>query len=86
MPHVLNVLKAENPPANTKQTDEERRQEVLRALQGVKGGVKETETTGMEWGTCHIFACEDDCCVEDDGKNRAQTCWREEHVLVQWDD
>ncbi|KZS94501.1 hypothetical protein SISNIDRAFT_453428 [Sistotremastrum niveocremeum HHB9708] len=86
MPHVLNVLKAEKVKPKTKLTDEERRQEVMRALKGVQGGAKETEATGMEWGTCLIYACEDDCCVEDDGKWQAQTCWREEHVLVQWDD
>lgn len=36
---------------------------------------------GMEWGTCLIFSCAEDCCLPDGVKE----CWREEEVLIQWD-
>ena len=43
-------------------------------------GAKRTgDDGGMGWGTCMIFTCERDC--SDEGKE----AWREEVVLVQWD-
>ena len=35
--------------------------------------------TQIEWGTVMVFSCENDCC-------RDEEAWREEQVLVQWDD
>ena len=82
MPNLINVLKSsKNKGKGTtkkEQTDEERRKEVERLL---KGG--DVERAGMEWGTCLIFSCENDCCVEDG--TQAKSCWREEEVLIQWD-
>lgn len=80
MPNLINVLR----PAweeNTKKkfTDEERRKEVERTLKGTD----KSEKRGMDWGTCMIFSCEKDCCVEN-GKE-AKEAWREEVVYIQWD-
>ncbi|TFK91739.1 hypothetical protein K466DRAFT_582559 [Polyporus arcularius HHB13444] len=81
MPNLINVLK---PPQDNgsaqvkKQTDEERRAEVLKALRG-----QNATGRGMEWGTCMIFSCEKDCAATTPG---AATTWREEYVLVQWDE
>jgi pre-rRNA-processing protein TSR4 len=41
-------------------------------------------TAGMDWGTCLIFSCSKDCCLEN-GKD-AKDCWREEVVLIQQDE
>ncbi|KAH9946508.1 programmed cell death protein 2 [Amylocystis lapponica] len=77
MPNLINVLKAGGvEDASARQTDEERRKAVLEALQRGRAA----ERVGMEWGTCMVFSCEEDCAVE-----RRDT-WREELVLVQWDD
>jgi pre-rRNA-processing protein TSR4 len=42
----------------------------------------------MEWGTCLVFTCENDCCmdVEAGKKRELKECWREEVVLVQWEE
>lgn len=77
MPNLINVLKAPTEDGKAKMSDEERRQEVLRALKGEKVD----DRVGMEWGTCMVFSCEKDC--SEDG---ARGCWREEVVLMQWDD
>ncbi|KAI9068304.1 hypothetical protein FKP32DRAFT_168245 [Trametes sanguinea] len=79
MPNLINVLKE---PAEATQgkklTDEERRAEVLRAVRKESA----SRRRGMEWGTCMIFSCEKDCSAEkEDGSS-----WREEYVLVQWDE
>ncbi|CAE7224635.1 unnamed protein product [Rhizoctonia solani] len=73
MPNILNVLKKLSPKVkqNATEAEEARKQLVAAALSG-KGGV------GMEWGTCMVFACEQDC---DDGRET----WREEEVWVQWE-
>lgn len=44
-----------------------------------------TEEDLMEWGTCLIFTCEKDCC-QLEGAGELKECWREEIVLVQWED
>ena len=82
MPNLINVLKPQSPSSREsqgqkKQTDEERRAEVLRALRGKDGAGRH----GMEWGTCMIFSCEKDCAAAGQPGT-----WREEHVLVQWDE
>ncbi len=80
MPNLINVLKVPGTPEGVKQTtDEERRKEVEKALKG-SGNV---EHAGMEWGTCMVFSCENDCCTEKGAPSKS--CWREEVVLVQWD-
>jgi pre-rRNA-processing protein TSR4 len=78
MPNLINVLREQGKRTN----DGEGR-----------GGVKESQTeeerqkeveralkAGMEWGTCFVFSCGKDCCAE--GENG----WKEEMVLVQWDE
>lgn len=75
MPNLINILRTPTGTAGRKQTDEERRREVEELL---KHG-----QCGMEWGTCLIFSCKKDCCLED-GKD-IRSCWREELVFVQWD-
>ncbi|KZT09899.1 uncharacterized protein LAESUDRAFT_694387 [Laetiporus sulphureus 93-53] len=79
MPNLINVLKTSTAEKDKgkKISDEERRQEVMRVL---KGG-RTADRVGMEWGTCMIFSCERDCSDE-----AAGACWREEVVLVQWED
>ncbi|KAI0691233.1 programmed cell death protein 2 [Cytidiella melzeri] len=80
MPNLINVLKKTGEEKEkTKQSDAERRKEVEKVL---KGGTN-LERAGMEWGTCIVFSCEKDCCVE--AERDVQSCWREEVVLVQWD-
>ena len=75
VPNLINVLKrseeGEDAAKRSKQTDEERRAEVMKALKGESGA-------GMDWGTCMIFSCEKDC-------SEGDKTWREELVLVQWD-
>ncbi|KAG5645715.1 hypothetical protein DXG03_005410 [Asterophora parasitica] len=76
MPNLINVLRRP-PVAKAKQTDEERRKAVEQALKGTGT----TEEGRMEWGTCIVFSCENDCCTEDGKPTRE--AWREEVVLVQ---
>lgn len=82
MPNLINILRSDRSESEKKLTDEERRKAVQTLL---KGG-EAPEKRGMEWGTCMVFSCEEDCCVDDDGKSEIKECWREELVLVQWDD
>ncbi|TBU60893.1 programmed cell death protein 2 [Dichomitus squalens] len=78
MPNLINVLRSGPNDAQATMTDEERRAEVLKVLKGQDAyGRRE-----MEWGTCMIFSCEKDCAVHE----VAGTTWREEYVLVQWDE
>jgi len=77
MPNLINVLRSPEEEKRKKVSDEERRKAVERALKG-EG---KNERQGMEWGTCLIFSCENDCCSGWEDKE----CWREEKVLVQWD-
>ncbi|CUA70660.1 hypothetical protein RSOLAG22IIIB_04256 [Rhizoctonia solani] len=73
MPNMLNLLKRPLPKTKRSATEaEEARKKLVAAVLGGQGGV------GMEWGTCMVFACEQDCC---DGRE----AWREEEVWVQWD-
>ncbi|KAI0820382.1 programmed cell death protein 2 [Trametes gibbosa] len=77
MPNLINVLRASE-GEQKKLTDEERRAEILRALRNAGASGRR----GMEWGTCMVFSCEKDCSEEDAGGS----IWREEYVLVQWDE
>lgn len=79
MPNLINVLKASQDKVEElkKQTEEERKRAVERAL---KGG------DGMSWGTAMVFSCEKDCCISTEGERKElKECWREEIVLIQWD-
>lgn len=80
MPNLINILR-ESPADSKKQTNEQRIKEVQVAL---KGGKTEGRR-GMEWGTCMVFSCEKDCCNAD-GETKAKECWREEFVMIQWDE
>lgn len=73
MPNLINVLRRDD--EEKKLDDDARKKEIMRVLKG-EGGDEGGE--GMEWGTCMVFACEDDC-------SREEGTWREEVVLVQWD-
>ena len=79
MPNLINVLKPPSLEGQKALSDEERRAEVLRTLKGQGSG----DRRGMEWGTCMVFTCEKDCAATTPG---AATTWREEYVLVQWDE
>ncbi|KAH7890676.1 programmed cell death protein 2 [Phlebopus sp. FC_14] len=84
MPNLINMLKHSTRDTEVdtqKLTDEQR----IKAVQDAVQRVKEPGSRGMEWGTCMIFSCENDCCLDEKGEE-ANECWREEHVLVQWDD
>ncbi|KAK7445469.1 hypothetical protein VKT23_014887 [Stygiomarasmius scandens] len=75
MPNLINVLRRRDEKED-KMSEEERRRAVEQALKG--GGGK-----GMEWGTCMVFSCENDCRLE--GGKETKEVWREERVVVQWD-
>jgi len=82
MPNLINVLRCTDDANSGKQlSDEERRKAVERALKGV-AAPDEGAARGMEWGTCMVFSCENDCCVDESGMETRE-CWREEVVLVQ---
>jgi pre-rRNA-processing protein TSR4 len=74
MPNLINMLRPVG-EASKKLTDEERRKAVERALKGED----KDEKRGMEWGTCLIFSCLKDCCVNE------KEGWMEEEVYIQWD-
>jgi pre-rRNA-processing protein TSR4 len=77
MPNLLNVLAQDKEGDTGKQmTAHERVREVAKLL---RGGHDMNDKVGMEWGTCMIFSCGKDCSEETE-------CWREEVVLVQWDE
>jgi pre-rRNA-processing protein TSR4 len=76
MPNLINVL-ASFTPSKVPANDEERRKLVQAELKAGGQGA-------MEWGTCMIFSCEKDCCEGNDTAGQ-QECWREENVLIQWD-
>lgn len=62
MPNLINVLRASIKDEDTqKLTDEQRMKVVQEVLQKKAASVKR----GMEWGTCMIFSCEKDCCLDD---------------------
>ena len=83
MPNLINILRKSDYGTATNagkvgMSDEERRKAVERELKG------ESNTGGgMDWGTCLIFSCEKDCCLDDAREKDARECWREEFVLVQ---
>ncbi|KAI5995699.1 programmed cell death protein 2 [Pisolithus albus] len=81
MPNLINVVRA---AAKDKDVDDRKLTDAER-IKAVQAVLKSNQATGMEWGTCMVFSCEKDCCLDEGGKD-ATECWREEHVLVQWDD
>jgi pre-rRNA-processing protein TSR4 len=76
MPNLINVLRDVKNEAKA-MSEEERRAAVEKAL-------KSGSEKGMEWGTCMIFSCENDCRIDANAKN-LKDVWQEELVLVQWD-
>ncbi|KAG8887536.1 hypothetical protein FRB98_009442 [Tulasnella sp. 332] len=77
MPNILNVLKSCHTSAGTKER-----------VQPSRAGraMHEDVMPGMEWGTCMVFSCRDDCRIEDHhNRKEVDECWREEVVLVQWE-
>jgi pre-rRNA-processing protein TSR4 len=71
MPNLINVLSSRAATAEHPPSMVQDRENVVEESEKAKAG--------MEWGTCMIFSCEKDCCEGDE-------CWREEFVLIQWDD
>lgn len=95
MPNLINILRqarqAQVPKDESKtarnQTDEERRADVARLLRGETSSQAEA-IVDMEWGTCMVFSCVQDCCRarDNDGKwSDVNSAWKNEFVLVQWD-
>lgn len=82
MPNLINVVRA---AAKDKDVDSDRKLTDAERIKAVQAVLRSNQTTGMEWGTCMVFSCEKDCCLDVGGKD-ATECWREEHVLVQWDE
>lgn len=83
MPNLINILGTSTRDEDTqKLTDGQRMEAVQKALQ--KNAT--SDKRGMEWGTCMVFSCEKDCCLDDSNDREAKECWREELVIVQWDD
>lgn len=80
MPNMINVLSSPSSVNDKNLTDEERRQAVATAL---KKGDQDARGS-MEWGTCMVFSCENDCCRDENNKESKES-WKEEFVLVQWD-
>ncbi|KAF7306313.1 PDCD2-C domain-containing protein [Mycena indigotica] len=77
MPNLINLLASTSSDVeNKRMTDDERRKLVEQEL---KGG----NSRGMDWGTCLVFSCSNDCSLDADGKETRDS-WREEVVLVQW--
>ena len=101
MPNLINVIRQarrarENSNADAKnksrkmQTDEERRAEVAKLVRGETNKSDEDAVANcdMEWGTCMVFSCVENCCRAknaDGNWSNAQVGWKEEYVLVQWD-
>ncbi|KAF9221417.1 hypothetical protein BS17DRAFT_785351 [Gyrodon lividus] len=84
MPNLINVLRdsvIDKDVEVQKLTDEQRIKAVQDALKRAKG----PGSRGMEWGTCMVFSCGNNCCLDEGGKD-AKECWQEEYVLVQWDE
>lgn len=80
MPNLISVLETASEKKNGQsQTDGARRKEIEQVLNGSGPAVIQ----GMQWGTCMVFSCANDCCL--DGTAKSSSAWREEVVLVQWD-
>jgi pre-rRNA-processing protein TSR4 len=69
MPNLINVVRSTAVPSKGI-SEEERRRELEKEIKN---------KSGMEWGTCMIFCCGQDCCKT--GKEE----WTEEYVIVQWE-
>lgn len=101
MPNLINVLRQarrarEDPDTGDgrkkkkTQTDEERRASVARLLRGEANDSRDeaAEYGDMEWGTCIVFSCAQNCCRTKSANgnwSEAQVVWKDEYVLIQWD-
>ncbi|KAG1746752.1 programmed cell death protein 2 [Suillus paluster] len=84
MPNLINVLRISIKDDDAQELTDAQRMNAVRDVLQKKTA---SDKRGMEWGTCMIFSCEKDCCLDDhDSDREAKECWREEFVLVQWDD
>ena len=82
MPNLINYLKpSEVLTTENVQTEAGRRKELEQLLEGMKS----KKSRGMEWGTCMIFSCAKDCCINEAAEFKMDEHWKEEFVLVQWD-
>lgn len=81
MPNLINVLRQQG---DHKFFSEKERRKVLERALGRDPPVSGDPSLEwcMEWGTCMVFSCEKDCCVDEHG-SEAIECWREEVVLIQ---
>ncbi|KAI6023748.1 programmed cell death protein 2 [Pisolithus microcarpus] len=67
---------------NDKDVDSDRKLTDAERIKAVQAVLRSNQTTGMEWGTCMVFSI----AAWTVGGKDATECWREEHVLVQWDE
>ncbi|KAG8983935.1 hypothetical protein FRB93_006883 [Tulasnella sp. JGI-2019a] len=83
MPNILNVLKSSNPLQSAGTGGLEQKGQTT-----TNPGpyIDVDESPGMEWGTCMVFSCRDDCRIDAvTSRKEVAECWREEFVLVQWE-
>lgn len=81
MPNLINVLRAQE-QIGRNAGEKQKSIDIHKSPQTEEERKKVLEVklnAGMEWGTCFIFSCEKDCCDDENG-------WREELILVQWDE
>ncbi|OCB89971.1 hypothetical protein A7U60_g2826 [Sanghuangporus baumii] len=92
MPHLISVFhsnhsqKRKQGQAPVSEEPEARKQEIESFLRGSGQGGGGEKASGMEWGTCMVFSCSQDCCLDPVNKEEAKELWAEELVLVQWDE
>ncbi|KAL5513110.1 hypothetical protein ACEPAH_3508 [Sanghuangporus vaninii] len=94
MPHLISILHSTRTQPQKQQTSasksaseqdpEARKRELEPLLPSGQG--RGDGGSGMEWGTCMVFSCSQDCCLDPVSKEEAKELWAEELVLVQWDE
>ena len=78
MPNLINLFQAQC--RNAKGGEECRELKEPLAAEERQRELERSLKGGMAWGTCLVFSCEKDCCAE------GEEGWKEEMVLVQWDE
>ncbi|KAL5531588.1 hypothetical protein ACEPAG_4465 [Sanghuangporus baumii] len=92
MPHLISVLHSsqsqKQKQGQTPASDdpEARKKELEPLVSGSSQSGGGEKGSGMEWGTCMVFSCSQDCCLDPENKEEAKELWAEELVLVQWDE
>lgn len=79
MPNLINILRDTGNEDLKGLSEVERRKAIEKVL---KGEGDNAGKRGMEWGTCIVFSCENDCRLGRNGEEE-QDVWREEVVLIQ---